>query len=98
MTLKSYRDLRVWQIGMDLVEDIYLTTKSFPPHETYALSNQMQRAAVSIPSNLAEGYTRQHRKSTSSTSPSLGHPLQSFTHNSKSPNGSHTWNLQRIIG
>jgi four helix bundle protein len=62
MTLKNYRDLRVWQMGMDLVEDVYLTTRSFPRHETYGLSNQMQRAAVSIPSNLAEGYARQHRK------------------------------------
>ena len=62
MTLHSFRDLRVWQGGMDLVEGVYCLTKAFPRHEVYGLASQMQRAAVSIPSNIAEGYVRQHRK------------------------------------
>src|SRR5215813_6291746 len=59
-TIKSFRDLRVWQAGMDLVEQVYLLTRTFPKHEVYGLAGQMQRAAVSIPSNIAEGHTREH--------------------------------------
>ncbi len=62
MTLSSFRDLRVWQASMDLVEGIYKLTKGFPGHELHGLISQMQRAAVSVPSNIAEGYTRQHRR------------------------------------
>ena len=58
MSFKSYQDLQVWQVGMDLVEQIYRLTHSFPQKELYALSNQMQRAAVSIPANIAEGHAR----------------------------------------
>ena len=61
-TLNSFRDLRVWQMAMDLVEQVYGFTRSFPINETYGLANQMRRAAVSVPSNIAEGYSRQHRK------------------------------------
>src|SRR5262245_46525287 len=61
-TIKSFRDLRVWQAGMDLVEQVYLLTRTFPKHEIYGLASQMQRAAVSIPSNIAEGHTREHLK------------------------------------
>ena len=60
MTINSFRDLRVWQQGMDLVEHIYRITHSFPAHEIYGLTSQMRRAAVSIPSNIAEGHTREH--------------------------------------
>lgn len=60
--IKSFRDLRVWQIGMELVERVYLLTQPFPRHEVYGLASQMQRAAVSVPSNIAEGHTRQHLK------------------------------------
>jgi four helix bundle protein len=60
--MKSFRELRVWQAAMNLVEKIYLLTRSFPKQETYGLSSQMQRAAVSIPSNIAEGHTREHLK------------------------------------
>jgi len=60
--LKGFRELRVWQAGMEVVEDVYRLTKQFPQHERYALANQMQRAAVSVPSNIAEGYTRDHRR------------------------------------
>src|SRR5918911_4332848 len=60
--IKSYRDLRVWQASVDLVEQIYRLTKTFPKEETFGLSSQMRRAAVSIPSNIAEGHAREHIK------------------------------------
>jgi four helix bundle protein len=62
MGLKSYRDLEVWQKAMDLVVACYQTTKKFPKNEVYGLINQLQRAAVSIPANIAEGRERQHSK------------------------------------
>lgn len=46
---------------MDLVEEVYRLTRTFPAHELYALTAQMRRAAISIPSNIAEGHTREHR-------------------------------------
>ncbi len=61
MPLQSFKDLLVWQRSIDLVDEVYIITKQFPKSETYALSSQMQRAAVSIPSNIAEGYKRNHR-------------------------------------
>ena len=60
--MKSYRELRVWRASMDLVEKIYLTTRNFPREETYGLTSQIRRAAVSLPSNIAEGHTREHLK------------------------------------
>ena len=54
--IKSYRDLQVWQRAVELAVHIYQTTEAFPKSETYGLSNQMRRAAVSIASNIAEGY------------------------------------------
>jgi four helix bundle protein len=60
--IRSFRDLRVWQAGMDLVEQVYLLTQTFPKHEIYGLASQMQRSAVSVPSNIAEGHTREHLK------------------------------------
>lgn len=57
----SYRDLIVWQKSMELVERVYRMTRAFPAEELYGLSSQVRRAAVSIPSNIAEG---QARKST----------------------------------
>jgi four helix bundle protein len=62
MPINSFRDLRVWQISMDFVEIIYRHTRQFPKHEVYGLTSQIQRAAVSIPSNIAEGHTREHLK------------------------------------
>jgi len=53
-----YKELIVWQKAMCLVKHIYLVTKSFPASEMYGLVNQMRRASVSIPSNIAEGQTR----------------------------------------
>jgi four helix bundle protein len=54
----SYRDLRVWQHAMDLVVEVYKQTRDFPKTEIYGLTSQMRRAAVSIPSNIAEGKGR----------------------------------------
>jgi len=60
MEILSYRDLQVWQRAMDLAVQCYELTKRFPRSETYGLINQLQRAAVSVPSNMAEGRARQH--------------------------------------
>jgi len=51
----SFKDLRVWQEAMKFAVEVYRTTAQFPRHELYGLSNQLRRAAVSIPSNIAEG-------------------------------------------
>ena len=51
----SYKELRVWNCGMKLAMDVYGATTGFPKHEMYGLANQMRRAAVSVPSNIAEG-------------------------------------------
>ena len=56
--MASYRDLKVWQMSMDLAVEIYHVTDDFPPSERYGLVQQMRRAVVSIPSNIAEGYGR----------------------------------------
>lgn len=56
--IKSYRDLVVWQKSMELVRNVYLFTNEFPKEEQYGLTNQLRRCAVSIPSNIAEGYGR----------------------------------------
>jgi hypothetical protein len=54
-TNSTFQDLRVWQEAMDLTEEIYRATIDFPKHELYGLTSQMRRAAVSVPSNIAEG-------------------------------------------
>ena len=56
--VKTFRDLLVWQKAMTLVTETYRTTKTFPKEEWYGLSQQIRRCAVSIPSNIAEGYGR----------------------------------------
>jgi four helix bundle protein len=58
MPVTHYRELIVWQKSMDLVEEIYRVTQSFPREELYGLTNQLRRAAVSVPSNIAEGQGR----------------------------------------
>ena len=58
MTITDHRKLQVWQKAMQLTEDIYSIVKQLPSTETYALSSQMRRAAISIPSNIAEGNAR----------------------------------------
>ena len=60
--MKTYRELNAWKEAMNLVEMIYKLTASFPNEEKYGLTSQMQRAVVSIPSNIAEGYGRDSRK------------------------------------
>jgi four helix bundle protein len=57
---QHYRDLVVWQRAIHLVPEIYRLVQRLPKHETYALGDQMRRAAVSIPANIAEGQARQH--------------------------------------
>jgi four helix bundle protein len=61
MAIRTYRQLDVWQRAMDLVEAVYEVAANFPDSEKFGLRSQMQRAAVSIPSNIAEGYGRTHR-------------------------------------
>ncbi len=58
MSLQSYKELIVWQKAIDLVVGVYALTKQFPKEETYGLSSQMRRSAISIPSNIAEGQRR----------------------------------------
>ncbi len=60
--IRSYKDLDIWKKGVALVKSIYLITNEFPKSETYALVDQIRRAAISIPTNIAEGHTRQHKK------------------------------------
>ena len=62
MNIRSYQELKVWQKSMDLVVSCYGVCKTFPTVEKYALTSQLQRAAVSIPANIAEGKHRQHTK------------------------------------
>lgn len=61
--IKSYKDLLIWQKGIKIVCLVYHLVKSFPQEELYALTSQLKRAAVSIPSNIAEGYGRNTDKS-----------------------------------
>jgi four helix bundle protein len=56
--IRSYRDLKVWQLGMDLVVAAYGCAKQLPKFEEYGLAAQIRRAAVSVPSNIAEGHGR----------------------------------------
>ena len=60
--MASYRELIVWQKAMDLVEEVYRLTKMLPKSEVFALSDQLRRAVVSIPSNIAEGHARESNK------------------------------------
>ena len=60
VVIRSYRDLQVWQKAMDLVVETYRLAKGFPRSEIYGLTTQMQKAAVSVPANIAEGHGREH--------------------------------------
>ncbi len=60
--IQSYRDLIVWKKSVDLVKQVYAATDAFPAAEQYGLVSQMRRAAISIPSNIAEGFSRNYRK------------------------------------
>lgn len=58
MPIKSFRDLQIWQLGMELAQNIYLASKALPAEEQFGLTSQMRRTAVSVPSNIAEGQGR----------------------------------------
>ena len=60
--MKSHKDLDAWKVGMDFVTDVYRLTSEFPKDEIYGLTSQLRRAAVSIPSNIAEGAARNSEK------------------------------------
>ena len=60
--IKEYKDLKIWQKGIEIVSDIYILTKKFPKEELYGLTSQIRRSAISIPSNIAEGFRRYHNK------------------------------------
>ncbi|MBP3366052.1 MAG: four helix bundle protein [Treponema sp.] len=62
MAVQSYKELLIWQKGMQIAKEIYSLVKKLPKEEIYALSDQMRRAAVSIPSNIAEGQSRNSTK------------------------------------
>jgi four helix bundle protein len=59
---RSYRDLIVWQLAMELAKQVYVVTASFPKDELYGLTSQLRRCSVSIPSNIAEGHARESSK------------------------------------
>lgn len=60
--IRSYRDLTVWQAAYGVTKDIYVLTRQLPAHERLGLASQIQRAAVSVPSNIAEGHQRASTK------------------------------------
>ena len=60
--IKSFKDLKIWQKGIRLVEDVYNASRGFPKEEIYGLQSQMRRSAVSIPSNISEGFARLHNR------------------------------------
>ena len=62
MRLSNYKELSVWQKSFAITLKIYTITDNFPKHELYGLTSQIRRASVSIPSNIAEGYSRNHIK------------------------------------
>ena len=62
MQVNSYQDLKVWQVGMNLAEQCYKITRSFPKEELFGMTSQIRRAATSIPANIAEGWGREGTK------------------------------------
>lgn len=60
--IRNFKDLRIWQKGIEIVTDIYTLTKKFPKEELFSLTSQLRRSAISIPSNIAEGFKRFHNK------------------------------------
>ena len=60
--VKSYQDLKIWQLGMAMSKEVYLTTEQFPNHERYGITSQLRRAVTSIPANIAEGHARDSTK------------------------------------
>ncbi|WP_132056031.1 four helix bundle protein [Pseudocnuella soli] len=62
--MRNYQQLEVWKVAMQLVQEVYAAAKIFPKEEMFALTAQIKRAAISIPSNIAEGMGRQYKKDT----------------------------------
>ena len=62
MNIRSFKDLEVWKKGIEIVDLVYDITAQFPKEETYGLAAHMQKTAISIPSNIAEGHARQHTR------------------------------------
>ena len=62
MDIRGFRDLKIWQQGKSLALEIYAVSHNFSRDELFALTSQMRRAAISIPSNIAEGYNRRYKK------------------------------------
>jgi hypothetical protein len=95
--VRSYRDLMAWQKAMKLVADVYRHTESFPKSEVYGLTAQLRRAAISVPSNIAEG---QGRASTGEFRQFLGHArgCSKRKHNCKLPANwtISDWNIARF--
>ena len=60
--IKNFRDLTIWKLGIGIVEDIYKKTEVFPKDELYGSTAKMRKCAVSIPTNIAEGFVRKHSK------------------------------------
>jgi four helix bundle protein len=60
--IKNYRDLTVWQKGIDIARSVYQVTKGFPADERFGLTSQLRRAAASVPANIAEGHARSSTK------------------------------------
>jgi four helix bundle protein len=60
--IRNYRDLAVWQRGMEIAQQVYQVTKNFPPEERFGLTSQLRRAATSVPANVAEGHARASTK------------------------------------
>ena len=72
MSIRSYRDLEAWRLGMDLAVLVYGLTKKFPREELYGLSSQLRRAAISIPSNISEGHQQRTKSYAHFVSLALG--------------------------
>ncbi|MHC4119351.1 MAG: four helix bundle protein [Planctomycetota bacterium] len=58
----NFKDLKIWKVAIELVKKVYMVSSKLPKEERYGLTSQMRRCAVSIPSNVAEGFRRQHNK------------------------------------